>query len=159
LTLYKIKVKINIYNVEGSTKMKYISKSENQTFEIAKDFSKTLKAGDIIALSGDLGAGKTAFVKGVAHGLGCKDIVSSPTFTLVNEYTGTLYMLFHFDVYRLTNVTTENCDWIDEYLFSDGICIIEWADNLLDILPEKYIKINITKNPSAGEDYREIEIC
>ena len=139
--------------------MKHISNSEKDTFEIAKNFAKSLKSGDIIALSGDLGAGKTAFVKGVAFALGCKDIVSSPTFTLVNEYTGIEYMLYHFDVYRLSNVTAENCDWIDEYLFSDGICIIEWADNLIDILPENYININITKKPSLGKDYREIEIC
>ena len=139
--------------------MKYISNNEKETFEIAKNFAKSLKSGDIIALSGDLGAGKTAFVKGVAFALGCKDIVSSPTFTLVNEYTGTEHMLYHFDVYRLSNVNTENCDWIDEYLFSDGICIIEWADNLIDILPEDYININITKKPSLGKNYREIEIC
>ena len=139
--------------------MKHISNNEKETFEIAKNFAKSLKSGDIIALSGDLGAGKTAFVKGVAFALGCKDIVSSPTFTLVNEYTGTEHMLYHFDVYRLSNVTTENCDWIDEYLFSDGICIIEWADNLIDILPEDYININITKKPSLGKNYREIEIC
>ena len=139
--------------------MKHISNSEKDTFEIAKNFAKSLKSGDIIALSGDLGAGKTAFVKGVAFALGCNDIVSSPTFTLVNEYTGTEHMLYHFDVYRLSNVTAENCDWIDEYLFSDGICIIEWADNLIDILPENYININITKKPSLGKDYREIEIC
>ena len=139
--------------------MKHISNNEKETFEIAKNFAKSLKSGDIIALSGDLGAGKTAFVKGVAFALGCKDIVSSPTFTLVNEYTGTEHMLYHFDVYRLSNVNTENCDWIDEYLFSDGICIIEWADNLIDILPEDYININITKKPSLGKNYREIEIC
>lgn len=139
--------------------MKYISRSEKETIEIAERFSQTLKAGDVIALSGNLGAGKTAFVKGVAKSLGCRDIVSSPTFTLVNEYTGTEYMLYHFDVYRLSNITAENCDWIDEYLFSDGICIIEWADNLVNILPENYIKINIRKNPSIDKDYREIEIC
>lgn len=139
--------------------MKHISNNEKETFEIAKNFAKSLKSGDIIALSGDLGAGKTAFVKGVAFALGCKDIVSSPTFTLVNEYTGTEHMLYHFDVYRLSNINTENCDWIDEYLFSDGICIIEWADNLIDILPEDYININITKKPSLGKNYREIEIC
>lgn len=139
--------------------MKYISHSEKETFSIAKDFAKNLKSGDVLALSGDLGTGKTAFVKGIASALGCNDIVSSPTFTLVNEYTGTEFMLYHFDVYRLNNITTENCDWIDEYLFSDGISIIEWADNLIDILPENYIKITISKDSSAHEDYREIEIC
>lgn len=139
--------------------MKFLSHSEEETFLIAKNFANRLKSGDIIALSGDLGAGKTAFTKGIANGLGCTDNVSSPTFTLVNEYPGTEYMLYHFDVYRLSNITSENCDWIDEYLFSDGICIIEWADNLMDILPENHIKINIIKKPSEGKDYREIEIC
>lgn len=139
--------------------MKHISHSEQETFLIAKNFAKTLNAGDVIALSGDLGAGKTAFVKGVASTLGCSDIVSSPTFTLVNEYAGVELMLYHFDVYRLTGITTENCDWIDDYLFSDGICIIEWADNLIDILPENHIKVTISKDSSVHQDYREIDIC
>ncbi len=139
--------------------MKHISNSENETFLIAENFAKSLKAGDIIALTGELGAGKTAFVKGVASALGFKGNVSSPTFTLVNEYDGKDYMLYHFDVYRLSAVTAENCDWIDEYLFSDGISIIEWADNLIDILPENHIKVSIKKDSSKGSDYREIEIC
>ena len=139
--------------------MKYQSLNEAETFKIASEFSKTLKAGDIIALSGELGAGKTAFVKGLALALGYKDSVTSPTFTLVNEYQGSDFMIYHFDVYRLLNIDIDNSDWIDEYLFSDGISIIEWAENLIDILPENHIKINITKDISKDEDFREIEIC
>lgn len=139
--------------------MKYISHSEKETFMIAENFAKSLKAGDIVALFGDLGAGKTAFVKGVASSLGISDTISSPTFTLINEYEGSEHMLYHFDVYRLDNITAENCDFIDEYLFADGICIIEWADRLIDILPENYIKVTIKKGPSADIDLREIEIC
>ena len=139
--------------------MKYITKNEKETFDAAYDFAKELKPGDIVTLSGELGAGKTAFVKGVAKSLGCKDFVSSPTFTLVNEYDGEELMLYHFDVYRLSGVGLENCDWIDEYLFSDGVCIIEWAENILDIIPPNRINVKINKIPSKGENYREIEIC
>lgn len=139
--------------------MKYTTENENQTFDVAYNFAAGLKAGDVVALCGDLGAGKTAFVKGVAKRFGCSDYVSSPTFTLVNEYAGKELMLYHFDVYRLENITAENCDWIDDYLFSGGVCIIEWAENIADILPENCIKVNITKNPLKGENYREIEIC
>ncbi len=139
--------------------MKYITHSEKETFDTALDFAKSLKSGDIVALSGELGAGKTAFVKGIAEYLGCKDYVSSPTFTLVNEYTGRELMLYHFDVYRLSGVDITNCDWLDEYLFSDGICIIEWAENLENILPEGTVYVKIKKSPLKGENYREIEIC
>ncbi len=139
--------------------MKFYSHSADETFKIAEDFAKTLKAGDVIALSGELGAGKTEFVKGLAKALGSSDIVSSPTFTLVNEYTGSDFMLYHFDVYRLSGISLENCDWIDEYLFSDGISVIEWADNVKDILPENYIEVKISKNTNKDNDYREIEIC
>jgi len=139
--------------------MKFSSYGPEETNEIAKEFAKVLKAGDVVALSGELGAGKTEFVKGLAKALGSSDIVSSPTFTLVNEYTGDKYMLYHFDVYRLNGISQENCDWIDEYLFSDGICIIEWADNIADILPENHIKVTISKNALINEEYREIEIC
>ena len=139
--------------------MKFFSESENETVDIAKNFSKSLKKGDVIALTGDLGAGKTAFVKGITEGLGSSDFVSSPTFTLVNEYTGSECMIYHFDVYRLSNVTVDNCDWIDEYLFSDGVCVIEWAENIMDILPEEHIKITILKSETENTNYREIEIC
>lgn len=139
--------------------MIFYSNSPKETLELAKSFAKKLKGGDVIALSGELGAGKTEFVKGIAEALGSSDIVTSPTFTLVNEYSGEEYMLYHFDVYRLSNVTVENCDWIDEYLFSDGISIIEWAENVKDILPDNYIKVSISKNADKDDSYREIEIC
>lgn len=139
--------------------MKFLSHSAEETFKIAENFSKTLKAGDVIALFGDLGAGKTEFVKGVARALGCDEDITSPTFTLVNEYKGEDFMIYHFDVYRLSGISLDNCDWIDEYLFSDGISIVEWADNILDILPENHIRVNIEKNITVDKDYREIEIC
>ena len=137
---------------------KYISRSEAETIKIAEDFAKELKSGDVIALMGDLGAGKTAFVKGVAAAFGAEGDVSSPTFTVVNEYNGDLD-IYHFDAYRLENMGVDQCDWIDDYLFGDGVCLIEWAENIEKILPKGYIKIRISKNPDEGVEYREIEIC
>ena len=137
---------------------KYISRSEAETKEIAKEISKTLSGGDIVALKGELGAGKTAFVKGVAEFFGADDMVSSPTFTIVNEYNGSP-VIYHFDAYRLENVSVDECDWLDDYLFGDGICLIEWAENIESVLPDDHKKIIISKNPDEGTDYREIEIC
>ncbi len=137
---------------------KYSSFSIEDTKKIAAEFAVGLKSGDVVALVGGLGAGKTAFVKGMAEALYCAGEVSSPTFTLVNEYLGEI-PLYHFDVYRLKKLTENDSGWIDEYLFGDGICVIEWAENIADILPDGHIRVEITKNPEQGEDYREITIC
>lgn len=134
------------------------SRSAAETQNIAKALAETLKSGDVVALSGDLGAGKTAFTKGVAEFFGIpEEEVSSPTFTLVNEYNGELD-IYHFDAYRLENVTAEDCDWMDDYLFGDGICLIEWSENIKSILPEECIEVEITKNPAEGDSYRKITI-
>ncbi len=138
--------------------MKYTSNSENETIKIAQEIAKSLKSGDVVALHGDLGAGKTAFVKGIAEFFGANEAVNSPTFTIVNEYNGELD-IYHFDAYRLENVCADECDWIDDYLFGDGVCVIEWAENIEAILPEEHLKIRISKNPDLGADYREIEVC
>ena len=131
------------------------SRSESETIETAMKIGKLLKKGDIVTLNGDLGAGKTAFVKGIAEYFGCTDSVTSPTFTLVNEYDGDI-KIYHFDVYRLENPSLDECDWMDEYLFGDGICLIEWAENIKNIIPKNYVEINIIKKPEMGDDYREI---
>ncbi|MCL2838816.1 MAG: tRNA (adenosine(37)-N6)-threonylcarbamoyltransferase complex ATPase subunit type 1 TsaE [Oscillospiraceae bacterium] len=129
------------------------SSSEQDTYKIAAEFAKTLKSGDVVALFGDLGAGKTAFVRGVADALGAgADKVSSPTFTLVNEYDGDL-KIFHFDVYRLENARLSEFDWMDEYLFSDEVCLIEWAEYILPILPKSYIRVEIER---ISENERKI---
>lgn len=136
---------------------KVISHSEQETRKAAFEFAKTLVTGSIVALTGDLGAGKTAFTKGIADFFEIEGEVSSPTFTIVNEYNGTLD-LYHFDAYRLENANPDECDWMDDYFFGDGICIIEWAQNIENVLPKGYIEVRIEKNPSLGEDYREIFI-
>lgn len=135
--------------------MKYVSNSEAETQKIGFELAKELKKGDVIAFFGDLGAGKTAFTKGVCSYFGIED-VSSPTFTIVNEYYGDM-TVYHFDAYRI-----DSQSWIDggfdEYLYNEGVCIIEWAENLTDILPENTLKITITRDLSKGDDYRDIEV-
>lgn len=137
---------------------RYESRCEADTRRIAAEFASELKRGDIVALCGELGAGKTAFVKGVAEFFNSRDDVSSPTFTVVNEYYGDID-IYHFDAYRLENVSVEQCDWMDDYFFGDGICIVEWAENIRAVLPEECITVKIDKKVSEGTDYREITIC
>lgn len=134
------------------------TESPAQTRAIGKEFAKTLSPGAVVALTGDLGCGKTAFVQGVMEYFGDSTQVVSPTFTLVNEYDGTL-PVYHFDVYRLENPLPEQCDWMDDYLFGDGVCLIEWAENVRAVLPKDTIWIRFAKNSARGEDYREITQC
>lgn len=135
--------------------MKYQSESEQDTFKIGYDLAGTLKKGDIIAFFGDLGAGKTAFTKGICSYFGISD-VHSPTFTIVNEYYGDI-TVYHFDAYRINEES-----WIDggfdEYLDNGGICVIEWAENLRGVLPDGTIKIYINRNLQKGDCCRDIEV-
>ncbi len=135
----------------------FISTCEQETRDIAKSFAKDLMEGSVVALIGDLGAGKTAFTKGVAEFFGIDDDVSSPTFTIVNEYSGKK-TVYHFDAYRLENASIDDCDWLDDYFFGDGICLVEWAQNIEAVLPRGYFKVEIKKDTSKGNDYREILI-
>ncbi len=134
------------------------SNSAVETAAAAKEFAKTLSPGSVVALTGDLGAGKTAFAKGVAAAFGFDGDVVSPTYTLVNEYDCDI-PVYHFDVYRIENVSESETQWLDEYLFGDGICLIEWADNIKEILPDDTAWVEITRVPEQGEEYREIKIC
>ncbi len=134
------------------------SHSEAETINIAKTFAMTLKSGDVVALKGDLGAGKTAFTKGVALAFGVDEAVTSPTFTIVNQYDGQKLTLYHFDAYRLENVSLSDCDWLDDYFFSDGVCLVEWAENIIDALPKGYKTVTIQKDACLGEDFRQIII-
>lgn len=135
--------------------MKYISHSQIETEDIAKLIMADLKLGDVVSLSGELGAGKTAFVRGAARFFGYEGDVTSPTFTLVNEYDGEDATLYHFDAYRLENARSEELDWIDDYLFGDGICLIEWAEFINPILPENTVFVEISK---LSEFEREITV-
>lgn len=137
---------------------RFETQSPGETRALGRELAQTLAPGAILALVGDLGCGKTAFVKGIVDAFGDGEEVTSPTFTLVNEYEGTV-PVYHFDVYRLENPSVEECDWMDDYFFADGICLIEWADNIKAVLPEHTLRITFAKNPEKGEDYREIIIC
>ena len=137
--------------------MEYISRSTEETEKIAFEFAKNLTGGEVITLDGDLGAGKTAFTRGLAKGLGIIDSVTSPTFTIVNEYRNGKIPLFHFDVYRLES-SDEMYDigW-DDYISQGAVIVIEWAKNIVDIL-ENCITIDITKDLNISEEYRKIVI-
>jgi tRNA threonylcarbamoyladenosine biosynthesis protein TsaE len=122
------------------------SSSPDETIKIAKEFAKTVEPGDVICLEGNLGAGKTHFVKGFVQGLGLSgDVVSSPTFTIINEYEGEL-PVYHFDCYRLEHVQEAIEIGAEEYLYGEGVCIVEWPDRITDLLPpsSKHVTFNIT---------------
>ncbi len=113
----------------------FTSNSVAETEEAGKQFALELCAGDVLALVGDLGSGKTHFVKGIARGLGAKDAVTSPTFTLVHEYLDGRLPVYHFDFYRLATADALRTIGFDEYVFGDGVSVIEWADKFRDAIP------------------------
>lgn len=125
-----------------------------ETQRIAERLASMLEPGDIVTLSGDLGAGKTTFTQGLAKGLGVEDSVGSPTFTLIREYDGRI-PLYHMDVYRLGEQAGAEDLGIDEYLYGDGVSVIEWAEYIRSLLPEDYLQVTIRK---TGESDRQIII-
>ena len=133
----------------------YESYSYEDTHKIASEIANTLNGGEFIAMYGDLGAGKTAFVQGLAKALGINNHITSPTFTIVNEYEGRL-PLYHFDVYRISDPDEMYEIGYDEYVYGDGVCVVEWAELIEDLFPEKYYKITILKDEEKGFDYRKI---
>ena len=133
----------------------YISKSEQDTIDFAKNYAQNLKPGDIIVLSGELGSGKTKFVQGILENFNLQDEISSPTFTIVNEYNSDNINIYHFDLYRLADIDEFYAIGGEEYL-QNGICIFEWGEMIEDILI-KYIKISFCKT-LENDNYREITI-
>ena len=136
--------------------MTVITKSPEQTELLGKKLAAFLRPGDVIAYYGDLGAGKTAFTRGLAAGLGIREAVTSPTYTIVNEYLSGRMPLFHFDMYRLSS-SEELFDigW-EDYLARGGVCAVEWSENVADALTDA-ISITIEKDP-AQLDWRKITI-
>ena len=131
--------------------------SFEETVQFGMKLGKTLKSGDVICLSGDLGTGKTALTNGIAKALGINSYITSPTFTLVNEYEGEI-PLYHFDVYRISDPEEMYDIGFEEYINGQGVTIIEWGEQINDMLPEQIIKININKNLENGLDVREISV-
>lgn len=114
---------------------------------------ENLRPGDVVCLNGDLGVGKTTLTKSIAKGLGIDDYVTSPTFTIVNEYYGKTD-LYHIDTYRLDDMVDVDYLGFDEYFYSDGVTIVEWAEKIRDALPEEYMEINI----KSHDDKRDLDI-
>ena len=131
----------------------FISNSPDQTKEFARRFANDIKPGDVLALKGDLGAGKTEFVKGLVAGLGADAVVASPTFTIIHEYIGGRLPIYHFDLIRLEDRPSVERLGLDEYFFGDGICVVEWADRFSDLIPEHARWINLE---IKSENVREI---
>ena len=138
--------------------MKYISNSYEETCAVAAEFAAKLQPGDVVALDGGLGAGKTAFTAGLVRGLGAISHVSSPTFTIVNEYTGGRLPVYHFDVYRIGDVEEMDEIGYEDYFYGDGVTFVEWANLIEEILPSSYRQIVIEKDLKKGFDYRRITI-
>jgi tRNA threonylcarbamoyladenosine biosynthesis protein TsaE len=131
-----------------------VTRSADETFQAGKDFASLLKGGDVVALFGPLGGGKTTFVKGVAAGLKTKDAVTSSTFVLLNVYSGKI-PLYHFDFYRLEQAAQLEALNLDDYLYGNGICLIEWPELALPRLDRPFYRV---KFEIVGENERKIEI-
>ena len=129
--------------------IRFKTTSPEQTERFGRELAKSFCGGDVIALTGDLGAGKTCLTRGIADGLGSTAHVSSPTFTIVNEYEGGRLMLFHFDTYRLSGPDDFLMSGLDEYFYRGGVCVIEWSDIIEELLPEGTIRMKIT---GSGND-------
>ena len=130
---------------------KMITKTREETEAFACEYAKTLRAGDVVLLDGDMGAGKTVFSKGVAKGLGIEEEVTSPTYAYMNDYDG---RLFHYDCYRIESVEQAENLGLSDYFDMGGICLIEWAQNIAPLLPRKVKRVIIRK---LSENEREIE--
>ena len=137
-----------------------ITETENpeETFALGQKIGRAATPGQVYTLTGDLGVGKTVFTQGVASGLGITEPVNSPTFTIVQVYEEGRLPFYHFDVYRIGDIEEMEEIGYDDYFFGEGICLIEWAELIKEILPENRISITIEKDLSRGFDYRRITI-
>lgn len=132
--------------------------SENETRALGEQLGKEAAAGGIYTLTGDLGTGKTVFTQGFARGLGIAEHVNSPTFTIVQEYDGGRLPFYHFDVYRIGDIEEMEEIGYEEYFYGDGVCLIEWAELIEELLPLKRTAVRIEKDLEKGFDYRKITV-
>lgn len=134
------------------------SMCEDDTFALGKELGEKCKAGDIILLNGDLGVGKTVFTKGFGKGLGIDEPICSPTFTIMQIYEQGRLPLYHFDVYRIADPEEMDEIGYEDYFFGKGVCLIEWASLIEELIPEHVTEIQIEKVLEKGFDYRKITI-
>lgn len=136
--------------------VRYVTNNEEETQQLGERLAGALKPGAVIAFTGDLGAGKTAFTRGLAQGLGIEERVTSPTFTIVNEYEGGRLPLFHFDMYRLgSSEELYDIGW-EDYLARGGVCAVEWSENIDDALEHDTIRVDIRRGEHEGQRLIEI---
>ena len=140
------------------SRISFASNSADETFEYAKKLAEKLPGGSVILLSGDLGVGKTVFAKGFAKGLGIDAPVISPTFTIMQVYDSGRLPLYHFDVYRITDEDEMYEVGFEDYIYGDGISLIEWPEKIEGLIPKDAIKVTISKDLTKGIDYRNIEV-
>ena len=135
-----------------------LTNNADETYKAGEKLGEIASLGQVITLSGDLGVGKTVFAKGFAKGLGIDEPITSPTFTILQEYNTGRIPLYHFDVYRVSDPEEMYEVGFDDYIYGNGVCLIEWAELIKDILPTDIIIINITKDDLKLYDHRKIEI-
>lgn len=135
------------------------TRAPEETFALGEKIGRAAKPGQIYTLTGDLGVGKTVFTQGVAAGLDITEPISSPTFTIIQVYEEGRMPFYHFDVYRIGDIEEMEEIGYDDYFFGEGICLIEWANLIEEILPRDLIRVTIEKDLSQGFDYRRVTIC
>lgn len=140
------------------TETVYESYKPEDTFAVGEKLGREAQPGQIFTLTGDLGVGKTVLTQGIAEGLGVKESVNSPTFTIVQVYESGRMPLYHLDVYRIGDISEMEEIGYEDYFYGEGLCIIEWADLINDLLPEELVQISIEKDLEKGFDYRKITI-
>ncbi len=136
--------------------MTYETYSPEETKRIAMNIGETAKPGMVFSLTGELGVGKTVFAQGLARGLGIEEAVSSPTFTILQIYDGGRLPFYHFDAYRISDVSEMDEIGYDDYFYGDGVCLVEWAELIAELLPGDRVEVLIEKDLEKGFDYRRI---
>lgn len=132
--------------------------SQKETFEVGQTIGKRCKSGEIFTLVGDLGVGKTVFTQGFASGLQIKEPISSPTFTIVQEYHSGTMPFYHFDVYRIGDIEEMDEIGFEDYIYGEGVSLVEWANLITELIPPHHTAITIEKDLEKGFDYRKITI-
>ena len=147
-----------VNNIFLGANMIYETMSPTETFELGRKIGLEAKAGEIICLDGDLGVGKTVFTQGFAKGLGIDEAVNSPTFTIIQEYDEGRLPLYHFDVYRIGNPEEMYEIGYEDYFYGQGVCLIEWAKLIEELIPDEAKIVLIEKKLENGLDYRKITV-